>query len=384
MLVNIVKKNFYRDSVFLMALSNKIKTIDGVIDSSVMMGTDANKKLLSETGFFAKEDENATPNDLLICVSLQTTTDVKQITESIEKMLDVTVAKSTISTAENPKSVEEAIEIQPNANIAVISIPGQYVRYQAEKLLKNNINLMIFSDNVSVEDEIILKKLGVEKKLLVMGPDCGTAILNGVPLGFANVVRKGSIGIVAASGTGTQEVTTIIHKQGEGISQAIGLGGRDLKSEVGGLMALSALKMLENDPDTKVICIVSKPPAVEVEEKIIELVKNYDKPVIIDFIGSRIQREDNRNMFFVNTLEDVALKSIAVLQNKKYVPDKKLASNLLKLAKNEIKKYKKNQKYIRGLFSGGTLCDEAIFGLEKSISEIYSNIAVKPEYKLKD
>ena len=63
-----------------------------------------------------------------------------------------------------------------------------------------------------------------------MGPDCGTAIINGVPLCFANVVRRGDIGIVGASGTGTQEVTVIIDKMGGGVSQVIGTGGRDLKS----------------------------------------------------------------------------------------------------------------------------------------------------------
>ena len=386
MLINLVKKKIYRDSVFLMALSNKVKSIDGVIDSSVMMGTDANKKLLTETGFFTKEGASASPNDLLICVSYNAQADIKKIMAGVENMLDVTVSRENAGSCvcENPKNIEEAVELQPDSNMAVISIPGQYVRYQSEKLLKKGVNQMIFSDNVSVEDEIHLKKIGVEKGLLVLGPDCGTAIINGVPLGFANVVRSGSIGVVAASGTGTQEVTTIIHKNGEGITQALGLGGRDFKKEVVGLMAIESIKMLEKDPDTKVICIVSKPPAPEVEEKVLGVIKKCKKPFVVIFIGSKTKQSDSGNLYFAGTLEDAALKSIAVLKNKKYSPKKKLSENFLNIASKERKKHSKNQKYVRGLFSGGTLCDEAMFHLSESIGGIYSNIAVNPELKLKD
>jgi len=386
MLVNLVKKNFYRDSVFLMALSNKIKTIAGVVDSSVMMGTDANKKLLTETGFFTNEGASASPNDLLICISYNAQADIKKIMSGIENMLNVTVSRDNAGSCvcENPKNIEEAVELQPDSNIAVISIPGQYVCYQSEKLLKKGINQMIFSDNVSVEDEIHLKKIGVEKGLLVLGPDCGTAIINGIPLGFANVVRRGSIGVVAASGTGTQEVTTIIHKNGEGITQAIGLGGRDLKKEVGGLMAIESIKMLENDPATKVICIVSKPPAEEVEKKVLDIIKSCKKPFVIIFLGSKIKRNDSGNLYFATNLEDAALKSIAILKNKKYSPKGKLPENFLNIASKERKKHSKNQKYVRGLFSGGTLCDEAMFVLSDALGDIYSNIAVNPELKLKN
>ncbi|HAX60994.1 MAG TPA: hypothetical protein DCX95_00315 [Elusimicrobia bacterium] len=386
MLINLVKKNFYRDSVFLMALSNKVRIIDGVIDSSVMMGTDANKKLLTETGFFTKEGASASPNDLLVCLSYNDTADIKKIMAGVENMLDVTVSRENTEScvSENPKNIEEAVELQPDSNMAVISIPGQYVCYQSEKLLKKGVNQMIFSDNVSVEDEIHLKKIGVEKGLLVLGPDCGTAIINGVPLGFANVVRSGHIGVVAASGTGTQEVTTIIHKNGEGITQALGLGGRDLKKEVGGLMAIEAIKMLESDPATKVICIVSKPPAEEVEKKVLEVIRTCKKPFVIIFLGSKVKRTDSGNINFAATLEDAALKSIAVLKKKKFLPKNKLPDNFVKLAQKEKKKYSKSQKYVRGLFSGGTLCDEAMFYLSESIGGIYSNIAVNSDLKLKD
>jgi len=385
MLVNLIKKNFYRDSVYLMSLSNKIKIIGGVIDASVMMGTEANKKLLTETGFFSKEGELACPNDLLICMSLKTGCDLKKISDEIEKLFDApsTDAENRVKAA--PQSVEDAIELQPNSNMAVISIPGGYVKYQAEKLLKKGANLMIFSDNVPVETEIHLKKIGAEKGLLVMGPDCGTAIINGVPLGFANMVRKGGIGIVGASGTGIQEVTTIIHKKGEGITQAIGLGGRDLSKDVGGLMMLEGIKMLEADSHTKIICVISKPPAAEIEKKVLDFIGKCKKPFVINFIGGNTAgREKSERMFFASTLEDAALKAISVLKGKNYFPKVKLPEAIIKDALGERKKIKKGQKYLRGLFSGGTLCDEAMFILSESLGGIYSNIAVKPELKLKN
>ena len=215
-----------------------------------------------------------------------------------------------------PEDVDAALEIQPLSNIAVISLPGGYVEYQAKKLLARGINVMIFSDNVSVETEINLKKIGASKELLVMGPDCGTAIINGVSLGFANVIRRGKIGIVGASGTGIQEVTTIIHKKGEGITHAIGLGGRDLSVDVGGIMMLKGIKMLLKDENTKVICLISKPPAPSVENKIIEFLRNSKKPVVVNFLGRVQQKTELKNVFFESTLESAALKAVSIIKNK--------------------------------------------------------------------
>ena len=384
MLVNLVKKNFYRDSVYLMSLSNRIKSVGGVRDASVMMGTDANKKLLSETGFFAKEGAAASPNDLLICIDYAVGADIKTISIEMEKLFCETAVPPSAGRRANPGSVEEAVEVQPGSNMAVISIPGAYVKYEAEKLLRSGINLMIFSDNVPVEAEIFLKKLGVEKGLLVMGPDCGTAIINGVPLGFANVIRRGGIGIVGASGTGIQEVTTIIHKNGEGITQAVGLGGRDLSKAIGGMMMLEGIKMLEADPETKVICVISKPPAAEIEAKVLDFIGKCRKPFVVNFIGGTAGRKDTGRVSFSSTLEGTALEAISVLRGKKYVPSEKLPERLVKEALAERGKIKKGQKYLRGLFSGGTLCDEAMFVLSGAPGGIYSNIAVKQELKLKN
>src|SRR5580704_9603583 len=98
---------------------------------------------------------------------------------------------------------------------------------------------MIFSDNVPIAEEASLKHEARERGLMVMGPDCGTAIIGGVPLAFANAVPRGDIGIIGASGTGIQEVSTLIARAGRGVRHAIGTGGRDMHAEVGGLTTLA-------------------------------------------------------------------------------------------------------------------------------------------------
>src|SRR4030095_10708603 len=135
-------------------------------------------------------------------------------------------------------SIALGLERAEDADIALISVPGDYAAAEALKALAQGLNVMLFFDNVAIADERAIKLYARARTLLVMGPDCGTAIVNGVPLGFANVVRRGDIGLVAASGTGLQEVTCRIHNLGGGISQAIGTGGRDLKDAGGGMPVL--------------------------------------------------------------------------------------------------------------------------------------------------
>ncbi len=184
-----------------------------------------------------------------------------------------------------PPTLNSALRHEPESNIVVISVPGEYAADEARRALNNNLHVMLFSDNVSLKDERELKELACEKGLLMMGPDCGTAIINNVPLAFANGIRKGNIGIVGASGTGIQEVTTLLDRLGEGVSQAIGTGGRDLHDEIGGLMMLQGIEALKNDPQTEVIVLISKPPSNIIAERIVEAVKDSPKPVVINFVG---------------------------------------------------------------------------------------------------
>ena len=229
----IVQKGVYYDSVKLMLVTRELKSLDGVEEVAVVMGTDLNKDTLVRTGLMTPEAEAASPTDMIVAGSCNTEETANYIFEHLDEMLNANVSGEN-KDAYKPKSVETAVKMQPGSNILAISIPGSYAKPVAMEGLRNGLHIMLFSDNVSLEEEKALKTYAQSKDLLVMGPDCGTAIINGVPLCFANTIRKGDIGIVAASGTGAQEVMTLIHKNGGGVTQVIGTGGRDLKEEIGG------------------------------------------------------------------------------------------------------------------------------------------------------
>ena len=252
-----VVKNAYYDSVTLMSTTVSIKKALNLKDLVMFMGTDMNKDMMESVGLYDKKFDDATPNDLLIGIEMH---------ETIDGWVDQVLDKLSNKTNQNQdqsqtvfKTISQAKQAK-DSNIAIISVPGIYAANEAYKALENNMHVMLFSDNVSVEDEIGLKDLAIKKDLLVMGPDCGTAIINGMGLCFANQVSKGHIGLVAASGTGLQEVTVIIDRFGGGISQAIGVGGRDLSEAVGGKMMLKSIDALSEDDETEVIVLISKPP----------------------------------------------------------------------------------------------------------------------------
>ena len=261
-----VIKNTYYDSVTLMSTTVSIKKALKLKDLVMFMGTDMNKDMMDSVGLYHKKFNDATPNDLLIGVDMNEAIDgwVDQVLDKLNNK-DM---KSQDDTKTTYKTISQAKQAK-DSNIAIISVPGIYAANEAYKALENNMHVMLFSDNVSVEDEIGLKDLAIKKDLLLMGPDCGTAIINGKGLCFANQVNRGSIGLVAASGTGLQEVTVIIDRFGGGISQAIGVGGRDLSEAVGGKMMLKSIDALSEDDETKVIVLISKPPHQTVLDKIL-------------------------------------------------------------------------------------------------------------------
>lgn len=225
----------------------------------------------------------------------------------------------------------------------MISVAGEYAADLADEALDNNLNVMLFSDNVPVESEVALKGKAAEKGLLVMGPDCGTAMVAGSPLAFANVMPAGPISIVGASGTGIQELASQVCLAGQGITHAIGLGGRDLSKDVGGASALSALNMIEQDPDTKVVAFVSKPPAPEVEQSVIAAMKAMTKPVVALFLGTRRTVSREGNVFFANSIADAARLTVMLANVRQLVPNSPQAES----------------KHILGLYTGGTLAAEA-------------------------
>ncbi len=310
-----VRRNTYYDSVTLMLISKEIKNIDGVQEVLVGMGTELNLELSENLGLKDDSIESISANDFFIAADISSEAVMKTVVEQVEALLS---QKKTESGSDyKPVSLAGALDLIPDANLAIVSIPGAYAEEEVNKLLDEDLHVMLFSDNVSVESELKLKQKAVEKKgLLMMGPDCGTAIINGIPLAFANKVKKGPIGIVGASGTGTQEVSSLIGTFGSGVSQVIGTGGRDLKSEIGGLMMIQGMQALMSDDETKVIVLISKPPAPEVAQKILEMVKDTDKPVVVDFIGGDPQMITDAGAHSCTTLEDAALKAVALAEGK--------------------------------------------------------------------
>ncbi|OPZ99257.1 MAG: Succinyl-CoA ligase (ADP-forming) subunit alpha [Bacteroidetes bacterium ADurb.Bin408] len=387
MIKSVIKKGVYYDSVSLMLVAREINKMPGIEDASVVMGTRENIAILQNAGLLTSDITTAGDTDLLLIVKATDENQANQALAAVDALLNDLRHKKSAQTQVPINSLEAALKAMPDAGLSLISIAGKYAAAEAYKALDNNLHVMIFSDNVSIEDELTLKLMGEKKGLLVMGPDCGTAIINGIPLAFANVVNRGNIGIVGASGTGIQEVTTIISKHGGGISQAIGTGGRDVKKEIGGIMFINALKALAEDPQTEVICLVSKPPHEDVLHKINTALGAVKKPIIAMFIGATREVVEPSGAIYAENLEEAALFAVALAKGntidaaKAFIEGrrKEMALQAITLSKKII-----TGKYVRGLFSGGTLCDEAQLIMRHNNVYTYSNTPLHPAYKLEN
>ncbi|MFE8697581.1 acyl-CoA synthetase FdrA [Cytobacillus sp. FJAT-53684] len=377
----VIKPNTYFDSVSLMSLSTKANQIEGVEQAIIAMGTEMNKEVIRNVGLMTPEVEEAKNSDLMIVVKAVNDEQCESAFVSINELL---TKKNTSKSKSQVKysTITSAAQSIPEANLAIIAVNGAYAPREARKALENDLHVMMFSDNVSIEDEIELKNLAHEKGLLMMGPDCGTAIIGNVALCFANAVRKGNIGIVGASGTGSQEVSVRIHEFGGGITQLIGTGGRDLSEEVGGIMMLDGIKALEEDEATKVIVLVSKPPASSVEEKVLAQIKQCKKPVVVWFVGGDEEKVTKAGGHFAKMSKEAALKAVLLAGADESKLNKRALN--IPLIEEVRTKLKPEQKYIRGLFSGGTLCDEAMHAAMEKFDNVYSNIQRDPHYRLKD
>jgi succinyl-CoA synthetase alpha subunit len=381
----IIKRGEYFDSVKLMVVTNKIAQMPGIEQAAIQMGTELNKEILKRTGLYDSESETAEPNDLMISIGALEDQAIENAISQLDELLN---QKSSGEDSEyKPRSFDSAIKALSGINFCIISVPGRFAKAEAMKALKNKMHVLLFSDNVTIEEEFELKKYAKENSLFLMGPDCGTAMINNVPLGFANKVRKGNIGIVGAAGTGMQEVMTLIHKQGSGISQAIGTGGRDLKVEIGGITMMQGIEALSKDDNTKVIVVISKPPAPEIAKKMLDYLKtNVTKTVIVNFIGGEKELIDMPNAISAITLEDAALKAAHWSQSTENLEVRQLVSDhdLEVIAQREIRLLKNDQKYIRGLFSGGTLCYESMLILKNFVGDVHSNTPLNKKMKLAD
>jgi len=373
-----ILRNFYRDSVSLMQLSSTFAKLPGVEQASAIMASANNISLLTEAGLLGETIE-AGANDLLI--ALQGDDDALAVAmaaaESALNQNPPPMSGNGPSSAMAPRSIEMGLGNMVGANLALISTPGEYASAEAFKALRLGLNVMLFSDNVELNDEIALKRFAQDHDLIVMGPDCGTAIINGIPLAFANVVRRGEIGVVAASGTGLQQVTCLIDRWGKGISQAIGTGGHDLHRDVGGISMLQGLKSLAADPSTSVIVLVSKPPSPEVAARVLEVAGSAGKPVVVNFLGADPEGIRRQNVFPARTLEDAAAAAVALADGRRPEegqPERSPVALFPRLVSG--------QRYLRGLYSGGTFCYEAALLLKKELGQVYSNTPVDPEDRL--
>jgi FdrA protein len=376
----LIKPSEYHDSVSLMLVARELSKLEGVQDAAVVMATEANKSILEEAGLLTKDARAATPNDLVISVSTLSPSMADSALQKAESMLK-TKAASGEAGEYKPKSIRSALSMHAAANVAVISVAGRYAVNEAWEALLHGLHVLLFSDNVSLEDEIALKEYAREHGLLLMGPGAGTSILNHVALGFANVVPAGPVGIVSAAGTGLQEVSSLLARHGVGITQAIGTGGRDLKKEVGGIMMLEAIKALQKDPDTKVLILISKPPAREVAQAMLKQVAEGQKPTVVCFLGGDVaEMSGSSNAVPASTLDECALRAVQIvksgvrsLETSDSMIEEENAA-LTERAGELRQKLHPGQHYLRGLFSGGTLCYEAqVIWRDMLGSPVYSN-----------
>ncbi len=378
----VIRKNQYYDSVFLMGISKRISDVAGVHQNAVLMGSDANKELLSNIGLQDAQIDAARPNDLIVAVIAEAPQIVGEVLSKLDEYLQGGVQ---IAATSNPHSFEEGLAQKPNANLVVISVPGEYAAHEARKALNSGLNVFIFSDNVSVDDEFALKGLAAQKGLLVMGPDCGTSLIGGVGIGFANAVRKGSIGVVGAAGTGLQEFTSQVHNAGHGISHAIGTGSHDLSDKIGGRTTFAALEALEADPQTQIITILSKPPGAKTLAKLMERLKSCKKPVVSCLFGADIRDAHKiSNITITHTIDDAVQSAIAKTGGKMTSPQTQLSAEELETASREKARWSPQQKYLRGLFAGGTFCYQSQQIFRDAGIPVNSNAPLDPKYQLAD
>lgn len=356
-IVNRVCAGLFLDSVILMQISHSITRLDGVEDAALMIGTPSNLDLLDNAKLLARTSRKATGGDLILAVRAQDETAAASALAKAEILLERPTVGHSGTTTLRPRTLRSAQDNLPAADLALISVPGDFAAAEARKALRAGLNVMLFSDNVSLSEEVSLKSEAVAAGLLVMGPDCGTAIIGGVPLAFANQIPQGAIGIIGASGTGIQEVSSLIAQAGYGVSHALGVGGRDLSDPVGGISTLAALAMLEEDSATRHIVLISKPPSPSVAKRVIDTLAHSEKPCTVCFLGANAPSLPG-NVSFARTLKAAAeLATGRSSKNKKpefkpiipYVPP--------------------GRQCIHGLFCGGTLSSEAqVVFLDQGVS----------------
>lgn len=366
----VVKRNVYRDSVALMALSTRLAETSGVVQASVVMGTPANVEILAATGLMSPELEGAGPNDLLIAVETTDSDAMDAALAMAETLLQGASGgrgRAPTADAAPPRTVASAVRARSDANIALVSVPGEYAAAEASAALRHGLHVFLFSDNVPIEDEVALKTFAESRGLLVMGPDCGTALVGGAPLGFANAVRRGSIGIVASSGTGLQEVSSQIHRLGEGVSHALGTGSRDLSADVGGRSFLAALDALAADADTRVLVLIAKPGAPDVQARVYRRLAEIGTPSVLFFLGQPAAVPPELDVTVAANLEHAARCAVALARGEPAPSSDAIQAAAGELAERLLAGLTPAQRRVVGLFAGGTLAQEAAGAIAQAL-----------------
>jgi FdrA protein len=366
----------YRDSLLLLSATRAMADGDGVDWASAAMATPVTVEELTSRGFPPGDLAGADANALVLAVRA---TDQRAADEALERGRASLFAQADRAVDEpghpQPRTISEAAAQLPQANVAVVSVPGPYAAIAAHSALTAGLHVLLFSDNVPLAEEVALKKRASRAGRLVMGPGAGTAVLGGVGLGFANAVGAGPVGIVAAAGTGAQEVMTLLDRWGIGVSHVIGVGGRDLSAGVGGLMARDAVRALDADPGTKVILLVSKPPDAAVASAVISA--SGATPVVAACLGMSAPDGMLAGAPVAATLEQGALRVASILGR----PEPDLTAGLDGVAERAAV-IGSSRTAVRGFFTGGTLCYEAQVVLGGWLGPVYSNIPLHPELGL--
>ncbi|MGW4042555.1 acyl-CoA synthetase FdrA [Streptomyces sp. NPDC004721] len=308
---NSVRRDAYADSVALMRAAQHLTGLAGIDAASLVMATEPNLRLLADAGLLTDEGRAARPADLVVALR-GTVEAVEHALDEVPALLDQPAQDAQPGLGVGEMVPRALVEADPATSLALISTPGPYAAAEALKALRLGMHAFVFSDNVPLAQEIRIKQEAHRQGLLAMGPDCGTSLLDGIPLGFTNALRPGRIGLIGASGTGLQQVSCLLDAAGEGVRQMIGTGGRDLSAEVGARTTLDALDLLDADPGCALIVLVSKPPAPDVAERVLARAARADKPVVAAFLGPDRAASRGR-VTVVGTLRDAARAVLTAL-----------------------------------------------------------------------
>lgn len=371
-----VRRDSYIDSVLLMGATRTMLGSPGVAWGSAVMGTPANIDALVSEGFERSVVEGAGANDLVLAVRAESEEAAEAALDSAFESLARPSAGGRGTAERRPGTLREALRGMDGANVAVISVPGPYAALEAHQALSAGLHVLLFSDNVTVEDEVALKERAAGLGLMLMGPGAGTAVLGGTGLGFANAVRPGPVGVVAAAGTGAQEVATLLHRWGAGVSHLIGVGGRDLSEAVGARMAARACRALEADPGTEAILLVSKPPAADVARGLLGSLGT--KPVVACLVGFDEAPAVPEGVVLARTMEQACLLVLDILG----LEAPQISAGGAESPEEAAARLDGSRGTVRGLFSGGTLCYESMVVMAGRLGPVHSNVPLRPEWAL--